>query len=261
MAFCPKSSKTHNRNRNNNCLGCSYRTIEYRQFSQKKNSNCYQKTRVGIKCSSCNRVLCESCVAGLLKGLKSKRNSLHSECDEFVRHIDTFHNSRGKVTPEGYIGHCCLISKYSTSPSGSKSPTEQRPLTCHNMTNDNGASEGTTIGGCMSLPEFRLLIPTDTTCMDVLGLGSENDRGEKLKGRWHYVIDEEFAAGVAARNVYPKDSHMPPDDWTFRDIKMSIPLPHSLTGRDCKKVSNCALRNLVDVLLVIILSHETSFRR
>ena len=117
------------------------------------------------------------------------------------------------------------------------------------------------IGGCMSLPEFRLLIPTDTTCMNVLRLGSENNLGAKLKGRWHYVIDEEFVEGVAAGNVYPKESHMPPDDWTFRDIKMSVPLPHSLTGRGCKKVSNCALGKLVDVLLVIILSHETSLRR
>ena len=127
MAFCPKSSKTHNRNRNNNCVGCSYRTIEYCQFSQKKNSNCYQKSRVGMKCTSCNNVLCELCVADLIKGLQSKRKSLHSECDGFLRDIDTFHTSRGKVTPEEFIGHCCLIFKYSTSPSENKSPENNQP--------------------------------------------------------------------------------------------------------------------------------------
>ena len=190
-------------------------------------------------------MLCVSCVADLHKGLNSKRKSLHSECDEFVSHIDAFHSSSGKVTPEGFIGHCCLISKYSTSPSENKLPPEQQPTTCHNMTRDNSKSEGTIIGGCMCLPEFKLLIPTDTTCMDVIGLGSENDPRAKLQGRWHYVIDEEFAAAVASRNVYPKESDIPPDEWTFRDIKMKVPLPHSLTGKDIKKVSNSALGNLV----------------
>ena len=189
--------------------------------------------------------MCESCVADLHKGLISKRKSLHSECDEFVRHIDTFHTSRGKVTPEGFIGHCCLISKYSTSPRENKLPPEQ-PTTCHNMTQDNVTSEGTIIGGCMCLPEFKLLIPTDTICMDVIGLGSENDPRAKLQGRWHYVIDEEFAAAVASRNVYPKESDIPPDEWKFMDIKMRVPLPHSLTGKDIKKVSNSALGKLVN---------------
>ena len=146
-------------------------------------------------------------MADLHKGLKSKRKSLHRECDEFVRHIDTFHNSRGKVTPEGFIGHCCLISRYcntttslnnSTSASDSESPPEQHPTTCHNMMIDKDKSEGTMIGGCMCLPEFRLLIPTDTTCMDGIGLGSEDDSHAKLQGRWHYVIDEEFAAALAS---------------------------------------------------------------
>ena len=198
-----------------------------------------------MKCTSCNNVLCELCVADLIKGLQSKRKSLHSECNGFLRDIDAFHTSRGKVTPEGFIGHCCLVSKYSTSPSENKQNRE-RPTTCHNMTQANGQREGAIIGGCMCLPEFNVLIPTDTTCMDVIGLGSEDDPHAKLEGRWHYVIDEEFAAEVASRNVYPKESDIPPDEWKFMDIKMRVPLPHSLTGRDIKKVSNSAVANLVN---------------
>ena len=38
---------------------------------------------------------------------------------------------------------------------------------------------------------------------------------------------------------------MPPDEWMVKDIKIKVPLPHSLTVKDFKKVSNYAREKLV----------------
>ena len=114
----------------------------------------------------------------------------------------------------------------------------------------------------MCLTEFKfLLIPTDTTCMDVYGHGNENDPHAKLKGGWHFVIDEEFAAAVASWNVYLKESDISPDEWKFMDIKMRVPLPHSLTGKDIKKVSNSAQEKLVNSTCTCIVDYFISCKR
>jgi hypothetical protein len=118
----------------------------------------------------------------------------------FLNQIDVFHHSSGKVTPQAYIGPCCQINRQYKK----GGVVRQSAKECADNSNSYPTDKDRPmIGGCMCLPEFRLLLPTSTTCMDVVGLGGEDIPNYKLKGRWHYVIDEEFAEGFASRGVFP----------------------------------------------------------
>ena len=73
--------------------------------------------------------------------------------------------------------------------------------------------------------------------MDILRLSHE--REPAIKGKWHFVIDETFAAGVAARGVYPQHKSLPPD-WIQNEHKLKIRLPHEIhESRPKKQVRNC----------------------
>lgn len=136
------------------------------------------------------------------------------------------------------MGHCCIISQhFEKKPTEThKSEQSKQPALKQDFRYNIAAqpklrsgparkTEECSIGGYMWLPEFNLLIPTNFNCMDILGLGHECKPG--IKGKWHFVVDETFAADVAARGVYPQHKSLPPD-WIQNEHKLKIRLPHEL---------------------------------
>ena len=75
-------------------------------------------------------------------------------------------------------------------------------------------------GGAFALPEFNLLIKTETTSMDVFGIGV--DYG--TKPWWHYVVDEECAKSIMKQGIYP--SLTIPANWASIKRDIYITLPH-----------------------------------
>ena len=157
MAFLGRGTK--------NCLCFSFRKIEHKQFRPGSNSNCYQTTRKGLKCSNCNRLICSNFVNQLATSLIAKRNEIHEEFQSFASSIIECSKTGYLKTSNNFIGHCCLINlrcenehKLKTTLSNNKRATidEKPPVS---------------FGGSFCLPEFSLLIGNNTNCMDVFALG------------------------------------------------------------------------------------------
>ena len=63
-------------------------------------------------------------------------------------------------------------------------------------------------GGAFALPEFKLLIKTDTSSMDVFGIGIDFETNPW----WHFVVDEECAHSLIKEGIYP--SSIVPKNWS-----------------------------------------------
>ena len=85
------------------------------------------------------------------------------------------------------------------------------------------------LGGCMALPEFELLIPSNDTCMDVLGLGKETN---KLDARWHFVLDEDKAEKLLTEGARPQMNM--PMTWRMHTKRVKVDLPHTISTRKTK---------------------------
>jgi len=160
-----------------NCVCCSFRTIERKQFRPGVNSNCFQTTRVGLKCGICNRLMCRNCVDSLAISLKTKCGEIHKEFIAFYNSIMEF-SLRGSLgSPADYIGHCCLIHIRCEKGRVLKSLLQKKRSIDEKMTS-------TLFGGSLCLPEFLLLIANNTNCMDVFALG----RDTNIMARYHFVV-------------------------------------------------------------------------
>ena len=187
-------------------------------------------------------LLCKNCIKDLHTKLIPYGSLLHADNDAFVAAIDAYIGGNKQHALEDFVGHCCIINQhFEKKPTAthkseqSKQPAPFRSKIAAQPTRRSGPAskiEECSIGGCMCLPEFNLLIPTNFNSMDILGLGHEREPG--IKGKWHFVIDETFAAGVAARGVYPQHKSLPPD-WIEDEHRLQIRLPHELLESSSKK--------------------------
>ena len=217
------------------CLGCSWRTIELKQFSA-KNCNSYQENDEGLNCCLCGGFLCKDCAMLLHPQLVTLQNRLHSDCMPFFNGMQQYAKSGFKHQPSSYQGHCCMISNKRYE-SREKVELEQRQkkakricLLTPNQEKNN--SKEVSIGGAMAFPEFLLLVGVDEKSMDVLGLGPENCTN--LPARWHYVIDEEDAEQLQSAGCHPKRNM--PREWNDIDLFVSVPLPHANPNKAINKV-------------------------
>ena len=200
-----------------NCLGCSFRTIEYYRFSLTNNKT-FQKTEEGLTCSRCGCLLCKDCATILYQDLAKNRTKFHSDCNPFLNGLETYVLTNGKKHPKNFIGHCCMISVMY--------PPRKKGSQVRNTVDVDDCQEGTfSIGGSFCLPEFKLLIPIDEKGMDVFGVGKD----EEADARWHYVISEKHAAEIHSRGVFP--SHEMPSSWTCVEKNLNIQLPHDLNHK------------------------------
>ena len=84
-------------------------------------------------------------------------------------------------------------------------------------------------GGAFALPEFKLLIKTDTTSMDVFGIGIDFETNPW----WHFVVDEECAHSLMKEGIYP--SSIVPKNWSSFTRNISIRPPHSFKKKRSKR--------------------------
>ena len=78
------------------------------------------------------------------------------------------------------------------------------------------------------------------------------------------TLGEERRKGLDVTILGNDVSRLKPDPMiyeTFMDIKMRVPLPHSLTGKDIKKVSNSAQEKLVNSTCTCIVDYFISCKR
>ena len=109
MELDTKHTHTHR-----NCLGCSFKTIERKQFRNENKRNCYQTTSIGLTCSVCKGLLCKNCIKDLHTKLNPYRRLLHADNDAFVAAIDAYMNIGGNKQHalEDFVGHCCIINQH-----------------------------------------------------------------------------------------------------------------------------------------------------
>ena len=92
------------------CLGCSFRTIEYKQYNHCKNGYCYQKTKIGLECYNCKQVVCKDCVCDLALSISKKRNDIHPDFESYANDVMYYEKNGPLQQPNQFIGHCCLIN-------------------------------------------------------------------------------------------------------------------------------------------------------
>ena len=251
MAFCGIDKRF--------CVGCSFRTIEKKQFRPKTNSKCHQKSLLTLQCSICRKELCYDCVRDLRSSIGPIQHLLHDDCNDFVQGLQEYEESNGKVTPEGYIGHCCLINRHYPDAKERKENVQNQQTKVILKREDlpdelipkyfeSPSPNRPRIGGSMCLPEYKLLLPSDEKSMDILGLGKEE---KYLKARWHYVIDEDWAQRKEIRDVHPLKTM--PNNWKSTTVKLKVPIPHSLKDAKTTVRNKIAILKYIQLVLVCIL--------
>ena len=201
------------------CITCSYRSIERKQFKN-KNTRCFQKQRVGLRCKLCSRFMCIDCIQAIYPQIAKHQERYHSDCSQYLEGIKLFYESKGKLTPSDFVNHCCLITQHSPK-KGKRKRTNEIP------TRSNKKS---LLGGAFCVPEFQVIIPIDFGSMDILGLGEEPG----LPSRYHYVIDEVNAALHERNDVSPLREQ--PKHWKHQRLrKLKVDLPHVTQHKNVKK--------------------------
>ena len=201
------------------CLGCSWKTIEQKQFKP-ENSKCHQQTetRLFLPCSACNSILCAKCVGVFLEKVGSNPNRYHDDCIPVLNGLRTFNDSKGKIIPK-YIGHCCFIKGFQKIEIQEEEKTRRKKRKNYSSPN--------LLGGSFVNPEFKLIVPTCFDSIDVLGqgnkIGVEKDDPE-LPGRWHYVLDEEDAERITSMGIHPRTDQ--PKQWDVEKKTIYVLEPH-----------------------------------
>ena len=92
------------------CVGCSFCTVEEKKSRIYTNSNCYQTTRFGLKCSLCNELLFTNCVQSIVASTKKKRNQVYDDFVPFYNALIEFSNNHHLKLAHDFIGHYCYIT-------------------------------------------------------------------------------------------------------------------------------------------------------
>ena len=212
------------------CLCCSSRAIEINQF-RIENALDYQSTLIGLRCANCSQLLCINCISKLSDALRRIENDIHSDFENFVSIIHEFSQNNTISIDKPFIGHCCLIKLHRQEQRDIQkgyNPSQDKWMKrkCINASEDNIKH----YGGAFCVPSYKIMIQTDTTSMDVFGIGNDY----KQEGLIHYVIDEECAHDLMVQGLYPQLNQ--PNSWITLQKDIEITLPHVLTS-DKKKVS------------------------
>jgi len=145
--------------------------------------------------------------------MSKDRHKFHEDFESYMNSVDTFLEEN--ETPAGYVGSCCIISQH-----------VEEEVRLEEMKNETNISDhfSSVAGGTFCLPEFNLLIGSNTTSIDVFGLGEETD----TKGFWHSVLDEQHCRNIE-RSASKKVNRTIPDSWYHEIITCpAIDEPHKL---------------------------------
>ena len=236
------------------CICCSVRSIEGTQFDEVKNSNCFQEDGLlGLRCNRCGNIACSNCIKKILTKINPIRSDIHPVHNHYVECLQHFINYGSVTLNNSYIGHCCLVFSFlndtaNSSESGASSCSPHRyPRRNVRQKLENRSSLSNKInrtdyipnvGGGFCLPEFNLIIATNTQCMDVFALGGE----ENILPRLHYVIDEKSGDDIASKGISPQMKI--PSYWASTEAEVDIVPPHSTNGKKKRVSVNCIKMNV-----------------
>ena len=206
------------------CLYCSKKSQELKQSSKQGSQSTTRpdsRSSSGLKCIKCQSFGCKVCLRALTKKLKEKVK--HNKADTAILNADTWYREVMKYLgkknyhPSNFLGSCCEIDK--PKKQGSTRPPTQAKKS-EPPTIDHG-TETDDLGGTLYLHEFGLLVNSPFDCVDIHGLGEQENRGSSPTG--HCVISNEYASLLKQdRNAIPK----PFDMNEVQLLETSVPLPH-----------------------------------
>ena len=203
-----------------NCICCSSKTIDSNRFDVKTNCSHFQKTIIGLRCKNCNALLCANCILAIHEAIVDINYDVHLEYTNYVESLKRFVSTKNYYPSNDFVGHCCIITRLR------KSEREKNIQRTNHMKRKN--IEKSSFGGSFCLPEYNLLIGTSTTCMDVFGLGKDDN----LEPTLHFVLDEECASELSSEGVSPQLFR--PTSWSKYERTFDIVLPHDFKNNSVK---------------------------
>ena len=194
-------------------LGCSFQSIEQKQFKPVKNANDFQEVRTGVICSQCKGLLCSLCVSDFLGQIDLKCHRYHDDTTPLLNGLRTY--TSGNDVATDFVGHCCYIKNLRDI----EMQSERKKVECQKRKRTMYSGQNV-LGGAFVNPEFQLIVPTCFDSIDVVGQGKETD----LPPRWHFVVDEEDAQKLDEMGIQPDTNQ--PRHWNFEKKLIYTYEPH-----------------------------------
>ena len=155
------------------CLCCSSRTIEINSFTS-YNAKDFQSTVTGLRCVQCSQLLCINCIKKLSDAIGRIDNDVHSDFQQFVTTIKNFSNNSKVTIEEPFIGHCCIIKLHQEAQRHTEQLYNSNQVNLLKRKCINGSNDYTQhYGGAFCVPSYKLMMQTDTTSMDIFGVGKD----------------------------------------------------------------------------------------
>ena len=141
----------------------------------------------GMTCSMCRRFSCRTCLAKILSRIPKQR------WDHWCHLVFLF--LEGEEIPTNVVGHCCELKE--RRPNSTLTFEDNAHETC----NDDSYS-GRECDGDLFFPEFRLLIKTSFTTIDMHAVAP--DQSDFLVGAWHCTIPLKNAINFHVSGIRPR---------------------------------------------------------
>jgi len=173
------------------CLYCGRAAQEEKQRKKRKHlpARCDTRSNVGLTCTICKRFGCNVCLNGMILKLEDKVNKSNEteilNNDDWYKTVKSYLDTEQEFrTPDNFIGSCC---EFAEAKKLLKNESNNQNL----FTNlDNSVDD---LDGALYLHEFGLLVNSPIGCVDIHGLGPQQQNPEST-GTTHCVIPPAHAS-------------------------------------------------------------------
>ena len=104
--------------------------------------------------------------------MRNKLNDFHDDCMPFINSIKYYHGNE-TLKDVNFIGHCCIIDVNFDKKKRKLSSISKIDNTVSYPNSSTSYSHS--VGGCLVLSEYNLIISHDESVMDVIGLGHDEN--------------------------------------------------------------------------------------
>jgi hypothetical protein len=186
------------------CILCCKNSVERQRARIIPQLHCHQD---GLVCSLCNRFSCKFCLHSIInKCNESQYKNAIGASKVWLHQVHDF--VIDKQDPLAFVGHCCYLRKF-------RNLDNLKPAT--NQDSLKSPPDTLSLAGCIYFPEFRLIVDSPISCIDIHGLGEE----KMIDPVWHCVLQDEYPRPV--RN---------PNDSSIRHERVILHMgdPHNFNG-------------------------------
>lgn len=188
------------------CILCCKHSVERQRARIIPQLHSHQN---GLVCNLCNRFSCKFCLHSIInKCNESQYKNAIGASKVWLHQVHDF--VIDQQIPIDFVGHCCYIKK------SRNLPDTLNPVTNQEARNDL-PPDTFSLAGCIYFPEFRLIVDSPISCIDIHGLGEE----KTIDPVWHCVLQDEYPRPL--RN--PKDSRI-----SYDRVTLHMEDPHNLSG-------------------------------